>query len=166
MRFKLNGPIGEGREVEFDESQMKVKEARLLKKVTGLGLRQFGEGMRDGDIDALMGMVYIALRREGVLIQWRALDDFNIGDLEVIAENEEQERALAEAGAGVVPGQVVAAGPDEFGPGDYGADEPEAAANGTANGAAVTELRPTPPAEKDEKGGKAPGRRRAAAGTR
>jgi hypothetical protein len=84
VKFKLNGPIGEGREIEFDENQMLVREARLLQKVTGMGLRQFGEGMREGNIDALMGMVFLALRREGVAVQWSALDEFNIADLEVI----------------------------------------------------------------------------------
>lgn len=83
MKFTLNGPIGQGRQIEFDENQMLVKEIRELKRVTGMGLRQFGEGMRDGDIDALMGMIYLALRRDGVAIRFKDLDEFNIGDLEV-----------------------------------------------------------------------------------
>jgi hypothetical protein len=158
MRFKLNGPIGEGREIEFDQDTMKVKEARLLKKVTGMGLRQFGEGMRNGDIDALMGMVYIAMRREGVAIPWRALDDFNIGDLDVIADDEEEAAALEKARNEVVDGEVVEKADDEFGPGTYGDDDETI----TGAGAEVTELRPTaPPVVAEEEA--PPQRRRRAA---
>lgn len=142
MHFKLNGPIGEGREIEFDQDTMTVKEARLLKKITGMGLRQFGEGMRDGDIDALMGMVYLAMRRQGVVIPWRTLDDFNIGDLDVIADDEDEAKKLEAARAGVVDGEVVD-DDDEFGPGDLGEDD---VAPRAADDAEVTELRPTVPA--------------------
>lgn len=151
MRFQLNGPIGEGRIVEFDQDTMLVKEARLLKKVTGLGLRQFGEGMRNGDIDALMGMVYLALRRAGVAIAWRALDEFNINDLEALADDEDEARALEAAKRQVVDGAVVEPDePPEYGDDDPSARRPVAAVGGPAevdddDGAAVTELRPTAP---------------------
>lgn len=139
MHFKLNGPIGEGREIQFDQDTMTVKEARLLKKLTGMGLRSFGEGMRDGDVDALMGMVYLAMRRDGVAIPWRRLDDFNIGDLDVIADDEEEAAKLEAARNTVVDGEVV--DEDEFGPGDLGELDEESGGE-----AAVTELRPTAPA--------------------
>ena len=100
MKFKLNGPIGEGREIDFDENKMLVKEARELQRVTGLGLRQFGEGMRDGNIDALMGMVYLGLRRDGVAIRWKDLDEFNIADLEVIDEEQADDAAVEGGTAG------------------------------------------------------------------
>lgn len=155
MRFQLNGPIGEGRIVEFDQETMLVKEARLLKKVTGLGLRQFGQGMKDGDVDALMGMIYLAMRRQGVAIQWRTLDDFNINDLEALPDDEAEAKALEDAradatGGDVVDGEVVAP--------QYGDDDPAA----RGEGAEVTELRPTVP-DPDPPAARRTPRRRAAA---
>ena len=154
MRFKLNGPIGEGREIEFDQDSMTVKEARLLKKLTGMGLRQFGEGMRNGDIDALMGMVYLAMRRQGVVVPWRSLDDFNIGDLDVLPDDEEEAAQLEAARSQVVDGELVAGDDEDFGTGFEDDEDPALRGGGQA---AVTELRPTPPAVKPGNG-----RRRAA----
>lgn len=143
MKFILHGPIGEDRTIEFDENQMLVREARELKKVTGLGLRQFGEGMRDGDIDALMGMIYLALRREGIAIRWKDLDEFNINDLEVDdAEQRAAEAAAAAADADDDPDAdglaVVRAAPEVV------VGELMPASDGTSNGAPP---RPTPAAD-------------------
>lgn len=93
MKFKLDGRV-----IEFDETKMLVREARELKHYTGLGLRAFGNALKDGDPDAIVGMLYLAKRRAGMPCQWGDFDDLDIATLDMVTENPEQV-AAAEAEA-------------------------------------------------------------------
>lgn len=97
MKFKIDDKV-----YEFDESRLLVREARELKHYTGMGLKQFGEGLQGGDADAIVGMLYLARRRAGEAVQWSDFDEYNIADLEMIEDEEEKDEAPA-----VVDGTVA-----------------------------------------------------------
>src|SRR5687768_7335487 len=82
---------------EFDQQSMTVAEAREIERHTGMGLRSFSEGLKDGKVDSMIGMIYLAQRRAGRVVKWAEFDDVNIADIEV--EVDEEEEAAAEAAA-------------------------------------------------------------------
>jgi hypothetical protein len=76
--------LGENDEwYEWDGDVLLVREARELKKLTGMGVKEFANGIVIGDIDALMFMYYLARRRAAAPIPWRELDELNVGDLDI-----------------------------------------------------------------------------------
>lgn len=83
VRFKIDDT-----EYEFDQNVLTVREARMIKEKTGLGLRTFGQGMQDGDPDALVCMLVIAKQRAGVVCKFSDFDDFNLNGLEMIDDDE------------------------------------------------------------------------------
>jgi hypothetical protein len=83
MKFKLDG-----RSYEFDETRLLVREARELKHHTGMGLRQFGAGLQEGDPDSIVGMLYLCRRRAGEAVKWNDFDELNLTDLQVIPDEE------------------------------------------------------------------------------
>ena len=73
MQIKVAGEV-----YDFDDTKLSVKEARTIKELTGLGISQWGEGIRDGDPDALVAMIYLAKKRSGEAVRWRDLDDLDL----------------------------------------------------------------------------------------
>lgn len=86
LRFRV-----EGQEYEYDETRMLVSEARLIKKNAGFGLTGFSEGLRNGDPDALVAMLYLAKRRSGVACRWQDFDNLDLNTIEVIGDADESE---------------------------------------------------------------------------
>jgi hypothetical protein len=92
MKFRI-----EGDDYEFQEDTLTVAEARLIKKHTGMGLKSFVEGSKDGDPDSLAAVVFLAKRRAGEAVRWQDLDSLDLAKLEAIDETiaEEPERVDA-----------------------------------------------------------------------
>jgi len=67
----------------YDGDTLLVSEARELKKLTGMGLATFANGMKEGDVDAMVFTLYLARRRAGEAVHWRDFDDMNIADMEM-----------------------------------------------------------------------------------
>lgn len=67
----------------YDGDTLLVSEARELKKYTGMGLAAFATGMKEGDVDAMVFVLYLARRRAGEAVQWREFDSMNIADMEM-----------------------------------------------------------------------------------
>lgn len=88
----------EDRVYEYDETSMFVKEARLIKKHAGFGLIGMAQGLRDGDPDALVAMVFLAKRRAGEMIRWQDLDDLDLNKLSIIPADEDEDEDEAEDG--------------------------------------------------------------------
>lgn len=82
MKFRI-----EGEDLEFEEDTLTVAEARLIKKHTGMGLKSFAEGSKDGDPDALVAIVFLAKRRAGQAVRWQDLDSLDLAKLEAISES-------------------------------------------------------------------------------
>lgn len=84
IRFKINGEP-----YEYDDSTLSVKEARIIKKNTGLGLVSWAKGLSEGDPDALVALVWIAKTRAGEAVRWQDLDDLDLVTLDLAAGEEE-----------------------------------------------------------------------------
>lgn len=67
----------------FEGNTMLVSETRLVKKHTGMGLRQLQDGMQNGDPDALVAMLFLAKRRAGVAVRWQDFDEFDLASIDV-----------------------------------------------------------------------------------
>jgi hypothetical protein len=89
----------EGRTYDYDETSMPVKEARLIKKHTGFGIVTMANGLREGDPDALVAMIFLAKRRAGEVVRWQDLDDLDLSKLVIVpGDDDEENEGEAEAG--------------------------------------------------------------------
>lgn len=93
IKFELGGT-----RYEYDDSMMTVKEARVIKEHTKMGLRSWALGLQDMDVDAIVGLVFIAKRRAGEAIRWQDLDNLNVNDINIV-EDDGDEDAAADADA-------------------------------------------------------------------
>jgi hypothetical protein len=75
--------LGEGDWYDFEGDRLLVREARELETATGMGLKDFSDGIRRGKVDALVFMLYLAQRRAGVAVRFRDFDEVNIADLQI-----------------------------------------------------------------------------------
>lgn len=55
---------------DFDDNSMLNTEAIQLKKVTGLGVREFGAGLNDFDPTAVTALVWLARNRAGDAVRY------------------------------------------------------------------------------------------------
>lgn len=83
-------------EYDYDETSMLVSEARIIKKHAGFGLTGFAEGLRNGDPDALVAMLFLAKRRSGVACRWQDFDHFDLNTIEVLSSSDDGEEDEAE----------------------------------------------------------------------
>lgn len=88
----------EGRTYEYDEAMMLVKEARLIKKHAGYGLVSMANGLKDGDPDALVAMIFLAKRRAGEMVRWQDLDDLDLSKLVIVADGDDEKSDGSEDG--------------------------------------------------------------------
>lgn len=86
IRFKMDG-----QEYEFDETKMLVHEARLIKEHAKLGLLGFGQGLREGDPDAIVALLFLAKRRAGIACRWKDFDGVDLNAVDIIADEPESE---------------------------------------------------------------------------
>lgn len=77
MKFKHDG-----RMYEFDENVLTVGEAKVLYKLTGLGMVELGDAMEKGNPFAFAGIIYLAKKRAGEVLRFEDLDDVNFSDIE------------------------------------------------------------------------------------
>jgi len=103
-----------GRTYEFDENTLLVREARELKHYTGMGLKQFSEGLAGGDADSIVGMLYLAKRRAGEAVKWEDFDEFNIAELEMVEDEPEKPPTVVD-GETVAPTNGVVQSPPAIG---------------------------------------------------
>jgi hypothetical protein len=78
INFKLSGEP-----YEYDDSTLSVKEARVIKKNTGMGLVSWARGLADGDPDAMVALVWLAKTRAGEAIRWQDLDDLDLASIQL-----------------------------------------------------------------------------------
>lgn len=98
IKFELGGNV-----YEYDDTTMTVKEARLIKQHTSMGLRSWALGLQDMDVDALVAMVFIAKRRAGEAIRWQDLDNININDISITEDEVVDSEAEPTEGDDVAP---------------------------------------------------------------
>lgn len=92
-----------GTNYDFDESRLTVAEARVIKKHAGFGLAEFGDGLRRGDPDAIVAMLFLVKRRVGEAVRWVDFDDFNLADIEALDEPSPESEPEAGPGPGPDP---------------------------------------------------------------
>lgn len=95
--------LGEGDWYEFEGDRLLVREARELETATGMGLKDFSDGIRRGKVDALVFMLYLAQRRAGMAVRFRDFDEVNIADLQIDDEAVPDAAAAAAAEPDVSP---------------------------------------------------------------
>lgn len=104
MDFQYNG-----KKYSFDlNDELPVHEARLIKQHTGMTIKQFFEGVSEGDVDSIVGIVFLSVRRSGDAIEWSDLDDMDLMKMATdIAEiNNLDMDAVAAGGMGAVQEQL------------------------------------------------------------
>lgn len=69
----------QGRVYEYEQDRLPLTEAVLIKKLTGMGVRAFMDGMKEFDPDAFKILVFLALRRAGEVPVWDSID-FDVFD--------------------------------------------------------------------------------------
>lgn len=84
-----------------------LKELRMIKHLTGMNQKQFGEAGDEGDPEALAALLYVLHKRERITVPFEDIDlDFNDFSMEPTEEEKEliaQLEAAAEAGVEVDP---------------------------------------------------------------
>lgn len=60
----------DGADYQFDPNTLDLDEAKTIKKVSGLTVRRFQEGMQDLDADALQAMVWLTKTRAGEAVRF------------------------------------------------------------------------------------------------
>lgn len=70
-----------GEQYDFDDEELTIDEARLIKKHAGFGLKSWSTGLLDMDPDALLGLVFLAKIRAGEAVRWQDLGNMKIGDI-------------------------------------------------------------------------------------
>lgn len=63
------------------EDKLSVAEARALKQHTGMTIQDWMDGIQAADVDALCGIVFLAVRRAGDDIEWSDMDDMDLMQL-------------------------------------------------------------------------------------
>jgi hypothetical protein len=61
-------------ELLYDEGSLRVSEVRRLQSLAGLSVKQWGEGLNNGDTEAIVALVWLALARAGVTVGYADLD--------------------------------------------------------------------------------------------
>src|SRR5947199_5118912 len=64
----------DGTEYEFDQNKLALSESIAVKKVTGLTVKTFQEGLGEMDPEALQAMVWLAKRRAGEAVRLQDIE--------------------------------------------------------------------------------------------
>jgi hypothetical protein len=83
MRIRINDTW-----YDLDQRKLLNTEAIALQKITGKTFMQVAEAMKDGDIEALSALVWLAMKRAGSDIRYSDLE-FNLADVEIDEEGDE-----------------------------------------------------------------------------
>ena len=100
MKVTIDGEV-----YDFDSNKMLNTEVIALQKVTGLTLKAWNEGLQEGDVYALTGLVWLVYRRNGRIMTFDEVE-FDIGSLAV--EDPEQDAAQSTEAGPTEPEPVVA----------------------------------------------------------
>lgn len=94
---------GETYGLDLDD-ELSVAEARAIKQHAGMSVQEWMDAIQVADVDALCGMVLIAVRRGGRDIEWSDMDDMNLVALaaSVMERNDIPDTAAGE-GAAALP---------------------------------------------------------------
>jgi hypothetical protein len=87
-------------------SSFTLGEARVIKRYTGLNLKQFAEADNASDPDAIAALVYIVLKRENPRVTEEDVDELgleDVGDVEDDARPPERPETSAKPDAGNAP---------------------------------------------------------------
>jgi hypothetical protein len=107
MRIRINDTW-----YDLDQRKLLNTEAIALQKITGKTFMQVAEAMKDGDIEALSALVWLAMKRAGSDIRYSDLE-FNLADVEIDEDDKDiaEEMAVIEAEQGDPTGAADAATP-------------------------------------------------------
>lgn len=72
--------------IEFDETRLRLSEARKLQKVSGFHPADFVKGLQEGNVDALAAVIWLAMHRAGVEVEYDDLD-FDLNGLEEVPDD-------------------------------------------------------------------------------
>lgn len=89
------------REYDLDVDGIEVEHARIIKKYSGLNLKGFGEGIGEGDPDALTSLYWLMLKQNGQdhnieSVSFKAMQ-FLIAVMEAQLEEAKREAAIKAA---------------------------------------------------------------------
>lgn len=73
-RVKIEGVAGFDGEYEVDQAAFTMGDLRLIKSIAGVRAGELDEALRAGDVDVLVAITIIALRRSGHP-HWQAFDN-------------------------------------------------------------------------------------------
>lgn len=82
MRIRINNTW-----YDLDQRKLLNTEAIALQKITGKTFMQVAEAMKEGDIEALSALVWLAMKRAGSDIRYSDLE-FNLADVEIDEEDD------------------------------------------------------------------------------
>lgn len=91
-----------------------LKELRVIKQLTGMNQKQFGEAGDEGDPEALAALIYVLHKRDRITVPFEDVDlDFNDFDMEPTEEERELLKQLEESGSveAETPKAVTESGP-------------------------------------------------------
>lgn len=73
----------EGVVYEFDQEKLLIGEAREMKTLTRLSPRRWGDGVEEGDPDAVAITIYLAKKRAGETLRFSELDSLDYADIQL-----------------------------------------------------------------------------------
>lgn len=88
--------------------KMKLKEARLIKQISGVGMAEIGTALERGDPDLLAALVLIVMRRSGRRIELEQVDELDVTEINFENDPEDTDPpAVAAVEAAPVNGNQV-----------------------------------------------------------
>lgn len=92
IRFTLSSEdrqrLGAPDVLEYDETKLKLSEARRLQKATGLGPQELADGLKGFNLEAVAALVWLALLRAGIEVAFEDLD-FDLSAFEEVPADSE-----------------------------------------------------------------------------
>lgn len=91
IRFRLSeedrARLGAPEVIEFEDRRLMLSEARKLQAASGYHPADFLDALRKSDPNAIAALVWLALHRSGVEVEYDAID-FDLGGFEEMPESD------------------------------------------------------------------------------
>jgi hypothetical protein len=112
MIIKVKKCLNCGIAHEWDFEAPRLKEMRLIKKMTGLTGEAFGNSMVESDPDAITALIYILHLRDKIKVPFDDIDlDLNDFDMEETEAERKEREALEAAAKGKAEDDELLSGP-------------------------------------------------------
>lgn len=83
----------EDKEYSFDMDDIDLRQARAIKRMTGLTLKKFGDGLSEADPDAVAAAYWLMLSQNGIAVDINKLNFNVVKFLDAIGDAGDRERA-------------------------------------------------------------------------